>query len=427
MPNGTSTHFGTHSVFTARRLRLSSLPGVDDERHKRVGLRRSGDRKREDPFSGRRFGGAGRRSQVEREQGVKLTVNLHVVPFGPLFCRTGEATTQFAVVDPVAVWRRKALGIHRKHYGQQSNLHAGEACGHVILNAFGNARLHMCNAEDSPGSARGVPTFKEEVNFRGLYVPGQIQFLECAFHFRGTICAHPDAENLKRHLVGFNERSLEREARHPLPLLVRLAERDELSVDDVLPDVAWIRCRTSSHHPNKCPRHGIRDLRLLRDKGLYRGRGVRHVIIGEAIDLDPCRRDTRLNRPDFDLCHLSPHSPKRNAKANFSCEAPSEPSERTRRRAATFGQLRSLGTSIAQTPDTSRQNPNIDADDFGTSRALSNQGLDLTNPDAAQSVASAPLCLLSGLAAQAHVGRSASRSDRGDLDRGVTAGGVARR
>ena len=32
-----------------------------------------------------------------------------------------------------------------------------------------------------------------------------------------------------------------------------------------------------------------------------------------------------------------------------------------------------------------------------------NQGLDLTNPDAAQSVASAPLCLLSGLAAQAHV------------------------
>ena len=34
-----------------------------------------------------------------------------------------------------------------------------------------------------------------------------------------------------------------------------------------------------------------------------------------------------------------------------------------------------------------------------------NQGLDLTNPDAAQSVASAPLCLLSGLAAQAHVGR----------------------
>ena len=33
-----------------------------------------------------------------------------------------------------------------------------------------------------------------------------------------------------------------------------------------------------------------------------------------------------------------------------------------------------------------------------------NQGLDLTNPDAAQSVAGAPLCLLSGLAAQAHVG-----------------------
>ena len=36
---------------------------------------------------------------------------------------------------------------------------------------------------------------------------------------------------------------------------------------------------------------------------------------------------------------------------------------------------------------------------------LPNQGLDLTNPDAAQSVAGAPLCLLSGLAAQAHVGR----------------------
>ncbi len=33
-----------------------------------------------------------------------------------------------------------------------------------------------------------------------------------------------------------------------------------------------------------------------------------------------------------------------------------------------------------------------------------NQGLDLTNPGAAQSVAGAPLCLLSGLAAQAHVG-----------------------
>ena len=33
-----------------------------------------------------------------------------------------------------------------------------------------------------------------------------------------------------------------------------------------------------------------------------------------------------------------------------------------------------------------------------------NPGLDLTIPDAAQSVADAPLCLLSGLAAQAHVG-----------------------
>ncbi len=33
-----------------------------------------------------------------------------------------------------------------------------------------------------------------------------------------------------------------------------------------------------------------------------------------------------------------------------------------------------------------------------------NTGLDLTIPDAAQSVADAPLCLLSGLAAQAHVG-----------------------
>ena len=36
----------------------------------------------------------------------------------------------------------------------------------------------------------------------------------------------------------------------------------------------------------------------------------------------------------------------------------------------------------------------------------SNTGLDLTNPDAAQSVAGAPLCLLSGLAAQAHVSRA---------------------
>jgi hypothetical protein len=46
--------------------------------------------------------------------------------------------------------------------------------------------------------------------------------------------------------------------------------------------------------------------------------------------------------------------------------------------------------------------------DLGTCARLEkppNQGLDLTNPDAAQSVASAPLCLLSGLAAQAHVGR----------------------
>ena len=37
-------------------------------------------------------------------------------------------------------------------------------------------------------------------------------------------------------------------------------------------------------------------------------------------------------------------------------------------------------------------------------RPMSNHKLLLTNPDAAQSVASAPLCLLSGLAAQAHVG-----------------------
>ena len=45
------------------------------------------------------------------------------------------------------------------------------------------------------------------------------------------------------------------------------------------------------------------------------------------------------------------------------------------------------------------------------SRRLPNQGLDLTNPDAAQSVACAPLCLLSGLAAQAHVGQRMSAED----------------
>ena len=38
-----------------------------------------------------------------------------------------------------------------------------------------------------------------------------------------------------------------------------------------------------------------------------------------------------------------------------------------------------------------------------TRKTQANTGLDLTNPDAAQSVAGAPLCLLSGLAAQAHV------------------------
>lgn len=36
-------------------------------------------------------------------------------------------------------------------------------------------------------------------------------------------------------------------------------------------------------------------------------------------------------------------------------------------------------------------------------REQPNKRLDLPNPDAAQSVAGAPLCLLSGLAAQAHV------------------------
>ncbi len=35
-----------------------------------------------------------------------------------------------------------------------------------------------------------------------------------------------------------------------------------------------------------------------------------------------------------------------------------------------------------------------------------NTGLDLTNPGAAQSVPVGPLCLLSGLAAQAHVGQA---------------------
>ncbi len=43
----------------------------------------------------------------------------------------------------------------------------------------------------------------------------------------------------------------------------------------------------------------------------------------------------------------------------------------------------------------------------GTTEApLPNKGLDLTNPDAAQSVPVGPLCLLSGLAAQAHVGQA---------------------
>ncbi len=39
-----------------------------------------------------------------------------------------------------------------------------------------------------------------------------------------------------------------------------------------------------------------------------------------------------------------------------------------------------------------------------TPEELPNQGLDLTIPGAAQSVPVGPLCLLSGLAAQAHVG-----------------------
>ena len=39
---------------------------------------------------------------------------------------------------------------------------------------------------------------------------------------------------------------------------------------------------------------------------------------------------------------------------------------------------------------------------------MPNTGLDLTNPGAAQSVPIGPLCLLSGLAAQAHVVRAFS-------------------
>ncbi len=41
-----------------------------------------------------------------------------------------------------------------------------------------------------------------------------------------------------------------------------------------------------------------------------------------------------------------------------------------------------------------------------TKKELPNKGLDLTIPGAAQSVPVGPLCLLSGLAAQAHVGRA---------------------
>ena len=56
---------------------------------------------------------------------------------------------------------------------------------------------------------------------------------------------------------------------------------------------------------------------------------------------------------------------------------------------------------------------NIDLGTCARPEKPPNQGLDLTNPDAAQSVASAPLCLLSGLAAQAHV--RAARREEGDL------------
>ncbi len=45
-------------------------------------------------------------------------------------------------------------------------------------------------------------------------------------------------------------------------------------------------------------------------------------------------------------------------------------------------------------------------------RPMSNHKLLLTNPDAAQSVASAPLCLLSGLAAEFNVGQAKRRSVR---------------
>ena len=40
---------------------------------------------------------------------------------------------------------------------------------------------------------------------------------------------------------------------------------------------------------------------------------------------------------------------------------------------------------------------------------LPNKKLELSNPDAAQSVAHAPLCLLSGLAAQFHVSQATTR------------------
>ncbi len=47
-----------------------------------------------------------------------------------------------------------------------------------------------------------------------------------------------------------------------------------------------------------------------------------------------------------------------------------------------------------------------------TAEKQPNQGLDLTIPGAAQSVPVGPLCLLSGLAAQAHVGAPAKAGER---------------
>jgi hypothetical protein len=175
--------------------------------------------------------------------------------------------------------RRVAFGIHRDGDGSQPSLHESATGGHIILDAFCNARFHMSRAEHHPcilmseqaAFSAGL-AFKEEIDLRCANIL-DAHAGERSIGFVGFHNAHPHAKRLKSRLIDRDQRPFERETGHTLPLLIAPSDRQKVAVNDMLPKVAGIgigamsvsSTKTAATASDICPFRTIRSLSSARN------------------------------------------------------------------------------------------------------------------------------------------------------------------